>query len=409
MIPLKIQFFGGFSITCGGCTAADTANRSRKLWTLLEYLVTFRSRAVPQEELIELLWPDGGTDNPTGSLKTLVYRARTLLDSLRPGLGRELLTYGRGAYQWNDAVPAQLDIEVFETDLRLAAEAGDDRRRLTLLLEAAGLYGGDFLPRMSGESWVLPLSVYYHTRYLTGVRQAVGLLEEQKRWDESIALCRQAIAVDAYDEDIHASLIRGLWQTGERQQAQLHYNSVISLFFARFGIRPSGKLTEVYQEILRADGAVRLDLDNIQKHLYRAYAPGPLFCEYAVFQDFCDLYRRTLTRTGEPVQLCLLTLRSDAAAPQRISRVMERLHAVISGRLRRSDVFTRCSVSQYLLLLPRVTPEEAAQTAQRLCRAFAESGVGGGMTVEASLQPLEPDAGAPVPDDCGLPVRAKLR
>lgn len=47
MIPLKIQFFGGFSITCGGCTAADTANRSRKLWTLLEYLVTFRSRAVP--------------------------------------------------------------------------------------------------------------------------------------------------------------------------------------------------------------------------------------------------------------------------------------------------------------------------------------------------------------------------
>lgn len=408
MIPLKIQFFGGFSITCGGHTIADTANRSRKLWTLLEYLVTFRGRAVPQEELIELLWPDGGTDNPTGSLKTLVYRARTLLDSLRPGLGRELLTYGRGAYQWNDAVPAQLDIEGFEADLRLAAEEEDDQRRLALLLEAAGLYGGDFLPRMSGESWVLPLSVYYHTQYLTAVRQAVGLLEGQERWHESIALCQRAIVVDAYDEDMHASLIRGLWKTGERQQAQLHYNSVISLFFARFGIRPSGKLTEVYQEILRADGAVRLDLDNIQKHLYRAYTPGPLFCEYAVFQDFCDLYRRTLTRTGEPVQLCLLTLQPDAAASQHISRMMERLHAVISSGLRRSDVFTRCSVSQYLLLLPRVTPEEAAQTAQRLCRAFAESGVGGGMTVEANFQPLEPDAGAPSPDACALPVRAKL-
>ena len=72
MDALKINMLGEFSISCGSKTADGSLSRSKKLWTLLEYLVAFRDREVSQNELIELLWPEGETENPANTLKTII-------------------------------------------------------------------------------------------------------------------------------------------------------------------------------------------------------------------------------------------------------------------------------------------------------------------------------------------------
>ena len=52
---LQVNMFGEFSLTYGGATIDDSGSRSKKLWTLLEYLLVFRDREITQNELIELL------------------------------------------------------------------------------------------------------------------------------------------------------------------------------------------------------------------------------------------------------------------------------------------------------------------------------------------------------------------
>ena len=52
--PIIIKTFGGFSIRRGDCIIAESDNRSKKTWKLLEYIVHHRSRRISQEELLEL-------------------------------------------------------------------------------------------------------------------------------------------------------------------------------------------------------------------------------------------------------------------------------------------------------------------------------------------------------------------
>ena len=59
------------------------------------------------------------------------------------------------------------------------ASAGDDAHRLEYDLAALDLYRGDFLPKLSSESWVIPISAYYHNLYLQTVSEPLDLLEER--------------------------------------------------------------------------------------------------------------------------------------------------------------------------------------------------------------------------------------
>ena len=79
---LKIKMLGEFSISYNDNTLNDSTSRFKKVWSLLEYLITFREKEISQNELIEVLWEDENLSSPTNNLKTLVHRARNVLDSL---------------------------------------------------------------------------------------------------------------------------------------------------------------------------------------------------------------------------------------------------------------------------------------------------------------------------------------
>lgn len=64
-----VKMFGEFSISDGEHTITDQANRSKKVWNLLEYILANRDRMLPQKELVELLWSGEDTKDPINTLK----------------------------------------------------------------------------------------------------------------------------------------------------------------------------------------------------------------------------------------------------------------------------------------------------------------------------------------------------
>ena len=58
---------------------------SKKLLTLLAFLLLNYNRMITAEELGELMWGNGGSSNPIGALKNLIYRLRNILKQLGTG------------------------------------------------------------------------------------------------------------------------------------------------------------------------------------------------------------------------------------------------------------------------------------------------------------------------------------
>ncbi len=373
---LKINMLGGFSMQYGEHFIDERSNRSKKLWLLLEYLVTFRDREIPQSEIIDFLWANDANSNPANTLKTLLHRVRTTIDELQHPDGGWLIHCRRGIYTWNRDIKCVVDADVFETLCQKAEQEPDALRRRSLLTEAVELYKGDFLPLAAREAWSIPISGRYRTMYMRAVHDLIAILTPQEEWTEIIALCRHATEIDPYDEELHRTMIRALAATGGQKSALAHYEKITSLYYSQFGIAPSQELTALYREIVRTTKETQTDLSLIREELRENEASldagGAFFCEYEFFKDFYRLCVRSLSRSGQAVQLALITLSAkDSPMNARVrSNTMERLREVIAHALRRGDVFARYSLTQYLILLPASSYENGEKVLRRVVRSF---------------------------------------
>ena len=176
------RLFAHLEISENGKALSQDQIRSDMVTKLLSYLICHRGKGSTVQELTEVLWPDDRSDNPAGALKNLMYRLRNILKKAW-GDGDFVLT-GRGSYQWNPDIPLQVDAEEFERLCREAREEQSAEEKIQKEIEAVGLYQGRFLPDFSDDSWIMSMSVYYHSLYLAVVKELAGLLESAGRFEE---------------------------------------------------------------------------------------------------------------------------------------------------------------------------------------------------------------------------------
>lgn len=391
---LYIQMLGGCSLRCGDRVVDDTSYRSKKLWTLLEYMIAFRHRQISQEELIGLIYPSEKSANPAGALKTLIYRIRNMLDELQCGDSHDMILASRGTYAWNPELDAQLDVDQFEQLChRVNSPWTQDGDRLDCCLEAAALYSGDFLPKSSGEEWVVPFSIYYHSMYIRLIHTTVELLEQAGRWNEVVSLCDQAIHVDSYEEFFYYHLILGLTKTDRHQAALEQYRKMYDIFYTQIGVTPSPELTALYKEIIKTTWELESDLSVIQAALRDAdTGRGAFLCELEVFKDIYNLEVRSASRTGRPMFLCLITLseREGGQPPlKQLQLYMGKLRDSILSSLRRGDIVAQYSIAQYILLLPTTTVENCQMVMDRILFRFREQHTRCPLRVEYSVQAMD--------------------
>lgn len=355
--------------------------------------------------MIETIWPDDPGANPSGALKTLMFRARKLLDPL--GIPpQRLLVQQRGAYSWTQDIPTVMDIDQFEAVcnqvLGYSGEVKDPDQLLAMCMKGLDLYKGDFLPKSEYESWVIPISTYYHSLYQKLVYKTIDLLMAREDYGAITSVCQTAIGIEPFDEQFHYYLVYSLYKDNHTSQAVDHYNHTLDLFYNEFSISPSEHFKELYKTIRSKEQGINTNLDSIQEALREEASNGAFYCEYPVFRDLYQLERRAIERTGDSIYLCLLTLVDlDGQVPKLtvLNRAMDHLNAAIRNSLRCSDVYTRYSVSQYIILLPTVTAEKGEMVLKRIIGNFHRQYNRRDLTVEYRLQPvlpwerkMEPDA-----------------
>lgn len=372
---LQVQMLGQFTLRYGDRTISDSDDRSRRVWSLLAYMLYNYGRSFAQEELIHLYWSNSEKSaDPGNALKSIFHRIRTALDKLQPGLGRLLIRRKAGRYFWNNVMPLSLDIEDFEAHFHAAEAAGDDDVRLAEYQAALALYAGDPLPRMTDEIWTIPIVAYYHSLYTRAAAGAIELLEKQERTAEAVALCRRAIHIEPYQEDLYEHLMRGLLRTGDMKGAMSVYEEMSEQLFAHFGVMPSETLRTLYRQATRTVNDRTLTMDEVCSQLAEP-APhgGAMVCEYDFFKILYRAEARSIARNGHSANICLLSVSGkdgEMLARRSLDPAMNNLQVLVQNNLRRGDAIARCSISQYIILLPQANYENSRMVADRLVSAF---------------------------------------
>lgn len=394
--PIKVCMLGEFSLQNGSVGVNDGDNRTKKVWLLLAYMIYCRGRTTTPDELVELLWgSEGGSINPLNALKTMFHRVRATLDPLGERAGHTLILRREGSYVWNSDIPVELDIDEFDRLCKAGANARSEEKRIEKWMEAAALYRGDFLAKLSNEIWVVPIAAYYHNLYVDTVLSTLPLLEARSRWEDMEALCRAALVHEPYSEEFYRYLMVSLiWQDRQRSAAEV-YEQMSELLLARFGIMPSDTMRALYREALRSKNdntvAPGVILEQLREEENGA---GALFCDYDIFKSIYHSFARAVARSGDAVHLALISIECQGGGdlPRRsLDRVVDNLKELIRKNLRRGDIAARCSVSQFILLLPQANYENSCMVCERIIKTFNRQYPHSPATLRSSVHPLEPN------------------
>ncbi len=371
---VRITMLGGFHVTCDGNNVDHIVGKSRKGMALLQYLVLQHGESVPVYRLIETMWADDASVNPESALKTLVSRLRVILSSISPEFSRCIATE-RGCYRWRPQPNVTVDMYEFEAIVEklknchtLDEETAKDFQQMMQLYEGNLLHGND------QEEWIMGRSVALHDDYLQVVYNYLNLLKEKEDYEEIISVCRAALDVDAFDEQLHLQLMNALVKTCRNNEALMQYKHVTNLHFRYLGVQPPEGIQEFYKQIIQAGKTLDMNIDAIRDELQEyGEVSGAFVCEYAVFKEIYNLQMRNLERLGSSMFIALVmvsNMDTKPLSPIKQNDVMQGLLDVMRHNLRKGDTITRFSATQYALLLPMVNYESGKIVMERLKRQF---------------------------------------
>ena len=220
---------------------------------------------------------------------------------------------------------------------------------------------------------------YTFTTYLSHYRMKVAmeLLKEGK-----LKVYEVADSVGYSDTAYFSAQFKKVVGMGQVEAALNRYLMAMDKFYKEHQLTPSDQFKELYHLVGTSHLEEPKSFEDIAAELSEPEIPtekqtenrfGAYECEYSVFKRLFWLERRAVARSGESVYLCLLSIERPDGRKMKadvLGRAAERMKMVIQGSLRASDIFSRYSVSQYVVLIPAATYENCEAVMERITRAF---------------------------------------
>ena len=368
-VQIRVEMLGGFVITFGETRITEQVKRSSKIWKLLQYLITNRHKSVPQEELIDVFCDGELVGNPGSALRTMVYRARSVLAESGLPYAEDMILSKNGGYTWNHYVQCSVDTEEFEALCKKAGSDISDEERLDTLLKAAELYKGDFLPNSAGDMWVMPLSRWYRSLYIGCVHDALDLLTAAGRTVEAGELCVNALRLDPFDEKMLEHHLRSLLAQGKNTEALSEYKRMETMFYDVLGVSFSDNLRVLYSQIQRPVIKEGASLEAVlDEWIDGADFNGAYYCDLSEFRTLFRIESRSVPRSGRTAYIVRIDTKHDPGAKS--GGVMKQLGMVIPINLRMGDLYTRASPGQYMLMLHSLTYENCKDLINRILHSL---------------------------------------
>jgi LuxR family maltose regulon positive regulatory protein len=238
---------GGFGLRRGAWEVDERTWGRPTVARLVRFLLVHRGAPVPEERILEALWPDRPADKARSALQVAVSRARQVVDP--PAAAASAIRSSERSYVLELDERDLVDAERFTA---VAADAlatiGPGRRGA---LEAAvALWTGTPLPEEEYADWALAwreeLEALLH-------RVLAALADEHRAAGDELAVAavaRRLVALDPLDEGAHRMLITAHARTGRRSLALRQYLECRRLLVEGVGLEPDADTTGLQRRVL---------------------------------------------------------------------------------------------------------------------------------------------------------------
>ena len=229
-----------------------TGLQTKRLRSLLGYLLLHAGQQLSALQLAFLFWPDSTEKQARTNLRRLFFNLRQTFPQ-----SDEFLDRGDHSVQWRADSGYTLDVEQFKTNLDeatnlLAAEDfGPARDALEVAIET---YSGDLLPD-SYDDWILVHREELRQRYLGALEQLMDLLEGDGDYRTAIRYGELLLREDSLREKPYRTLMRLHALNGDRAGALRIYHACASELERELGVEPDAETTGLYERLLQSGAA----------------------------------------------------------------------------------------------------------------------------------------------------------
>lgn len=383
---IYVQMLGGFSITVGD-EKLDLGSNSKANFLKLTEIVLLRGMGgVSKRDLIDGIFGHKSLLDENNSLNNLLHQARTQLK--KAGMpGRKIIDGKRGVYapENNPDYEYILDVQEFEDVCLKAKSEKKDDKKLYYYQKAFGVYGGELLPEFATDYWVILESVRLKRLYDDVVDFLGKHYKEAEDFEALFDLYDKANKIYP-DNGWQIEMIDALILRKEYKTAYELYTKCAHYYQDELEVPIPDALRSCYERLSDNVRVVTDDIRQIQANIIRKDEKlksemgtrkiGAYLCPFTSFIDVYHVLRRNLERRGSSIFMMLCTLVDYEGKPiqnqEKLNARAEILQQSLSEGLRKGDVYTKYSSSQYLILLIGTKREDCAIIYQRLSRRVKE-------------------------------------
>ena len=383
---IYVQMLGGFSITVGD-EKLDLGSNSKANFLKLTEIVLLRGMGgVSKRDLIDGIFGHKSLLDENNSLNNLLHQARTQLK--KAGMpGRKIIDGKRGVYapENNPDYEYILDVQEFEDVCLKAKSEKKDDKKLYYYQKAFGIYGGELLPEFATDYWVILESVRLKRLYDDVVDFLGKHYKEAEDFEALFDLYDKANKIYP-DNGWQIEMIDALILRKEYKTAYELYTKCAHYYQDELEVPIPDALRSCYERLSDNVRVVTDDIRQIQANIIRKDEKlksemgtrkiGAYLCPFTSFIDVYHVLRRNLERRVSSIFMMLCTLVDYEGKPiqnqEKLNARAEILQQSLSEGLRKGDVYTKYSSSQYLILLIGTKREDCAIIYQRLSRRVKE-------------------------------------
>ncbi len=234
--PVKVYTLGRFELLVEGQSPDYSRKVPKKVLSLLKAIIAFGAIDVPEQKLLDALWPDREGDAANRSLTATLHRLRKLL-------GNAAAIHQAGGNISLDRKCCWVDALAFEE--RLNRAAGNDERTE----HAVALYRGAFLGQEDNVPWAAPVRERLRARFIQAIGKLGKSLEGSDLQESAIELYLRGIEADGLVEPFYQGLMRCYEKLNRRTEAVSAYRRLRETLSITLGVPPSSVSQRLFESM----------------------------------------------------------------------------------------------------------------------------------------------------------------
>ena len=157
----------------------------------------------------------------------------------------------------------------------------------------------------------------------------------------------------------------------ETDRALKYYQELMNSYYLFYGIETAPQIKELYQKCLDERPQVQLDTISIEDFLESSDTlKGAFYCDFYVFKRIYQLNFADTRSSDHKRALVMLTLSGQSSEENAMSEESQRLKDIMMKNLRKSDIFSQYSTTQYFLIIEAPKTGGIETAIERIIRYF---------------------------------------